>query len=72
MPGRLHRHKGGLYYHRKDGAHVIHGRRHSKYTMGLDMSIDAKTKQTKKGVGIYKRRRGYPHTGDKKGSKRKI
>ena len=74
MPGRIHFHGKGniMYYHRKDGAHLIHGVRHSHYTPKLDGKIDAKTKQTKDGVGRNKRVSGYAHTGDLKGSKRKI
>ena len=76
MPGRIHFHgKGknkGMYYHRRDGAHLIHGVYHSQYTMRLDGRIDAKTKQTKGGSGRHERRSGYAHTGDKKGSKKRI
>jgi len=76
MPGRIHFHGKGknkkMYYHRKDGGHLIHGVRHSHYTQGLDGKIDAKTKQTKDGVGRFRRVSGYAHTGDKKGSKKRI
>ena len=76
MPGRIHYHGKGkhkqMYYHRADGAHVFHGVYHSQYTMGADSRIDAKTKQTKDGVGRFRRVSGYAHTGDKKGSKRRI
>lgn len=72
MPGRIHLHKGKMYYHRKDGAHLIHGVYHSAYNRTLDSSIDARTKQTKDGVGRHRRRSGYAHTGDKKGSKKRI
>ena len=75
MPGRIHQHTvkvGGktkkiLLYHRVDGAWLIHGVNHSAYSRSIDRSIDAKTKQTKDGVGRQKRRKGYGHTGDKKG-----
>ncbi len=76
MPGRIHFHGKGrnkkMYYHRKDGAHLIHGDYHSQYTMAADGRIDARTKQTKDGLGRRRRRSGYAHTGDKKGSKRRI
>ena len=69
MPGRIHIHKKRLYYHRKDGAHLIHGVFHSEYTMGADRKIDARTKQTKDGVGRFRRQKGYAHTGDMKGKR---
>ena len=76
MPGRIHFHGKGknklMYYHRTDGAHLIHGVYHSHYTEGLDGKIDAKTKQTKDGVGRFRRVSGYAHTGDKKGSKKRV
>ena len=72
MPGRIHLHKGKMYYHRRDGAHLIHGVYHSEYTKRADGRIDARTKQTKDGVGRFRRVSGYAHTGDKKGSKRRI
>ena len=67
MPGRIHLHKGEMYYHRRDGAHLIHGVSHSLYTKDADRIIDAKTKQTKHGVGKFRRASGYAHTGDQKG-----
>ena len=72
MPGRIHGHGKELYYHRTDGAYLIHGVYHSHYTQGLDGKIDAKTKQTKDGVGRFRRVSGYAHTGDKKGSKKRV
>ena len=54
MPGRIHFHGKGknkkMYYHRRDGAHPIHGAYNSAYDRTLDSSIDARTKQTKDGV----------------------
>jgi len=74
MPGRVHRHrvrdpktgkmKTWLFYHRKDGAWEIHGVRHARYTVQGDRKKRAKTKQSKK-----KRRKGYPHTGDRRGKR---
>ena len=61
-----------MYYHRRDGAKSFHGVYHSQYTKKADSRINARTKQTKDGRGRHRRRSGYAHTGDKKGSKRKI
>ena len=80
MPGKVHKHKvkvGSkvrelMFYHRVDGVHRIHGVNHAQYTKGADSNIDARTKQTRDGAGRNRRRAGYPHTGDKKGSKRRI
>ena len=80
MPGKVHKHKVKLrgkvvsknFYHRVDGAWLIHGVNHSEYTLRADSRVNARTKQTKEGRGRHRRKPGYPHTGDKKGSKRKI
>ena len=80
MPGKVHKHKVKLrgkvvsknFYHRIDGAWLIHGINHSEYTLRADSRVNARTKQTKEGQGRHRRKPGYPHTGDKKGSKRKI
>ena len=80
MPGKVHKHTVKVrgktskrnFYHRIDGAWNIHGVNHSEYTMSADSAVNARTKQTKEGKGRHRRKPGYPHTGDKKGSKRRV
>ncbi len=59
IPGRVHEHpiNGVLtrVYHRADGALMIHGRRHSKYSPQKD-----RQHHTNKHPG----KAGYPHAGD--------
>ncbi|MCF7798785.1 hypothetical protein K9M74_02680 [Candidatus Woesearchaeota archaeon] len=65
MPHKIHYHKGyGWVYHRKDGAIVIHGRRHSKRDLKKDRQRMAKSHLKKK------QRQGYGHTGDYYGQRK--
>jgi len=63
------------FYPRKDGGFVVDGIVGSQYTQGEDSRIKARTRQTKTGRGAKppgaRRKAGYPHTGDLKGSEKR-
>lgn len=62
MPGTLHQHDGIWVYHRKDGALIFHGKRHSRHIPEMDRKY-GRVKNKRKVKGDIPNP-NYPHAGD--------